>query len=246
MMGWLRDPLLQFLLAGVVIFGLQTLLHPPQQPSAPAELGPEARRRWQEQQALLAEARRLGLDHNDSLIDRQLEQKMRRLISLRAQPVTVTKAELQAYLEQHAERYREADRYHADQVWVRRSQAHNSTEAQPLLDQAIRSVQANTDLPADLPALTPVHLEHWPGLTAQQVRKRYGEAMADALRQTPANGVWSPLIHSGLGWHRLRLQRVDAGTLPPLDQIRARVEADWRAALAEQALHSWLAQRQHD
>lgn len=243
MRAWLRDPLGQFLLAGLLIFGLHSLRNPAPSTFVPNGLDAKAQRRWQDQQALLAEARRLGLDQNDSLIDRQLEQKMRRLITLRAQPAQVSDAELQTYLEQHAHRYREPDRYHAEQIWVRRRQVANAAQAQQWLNAAVPGDQARS-LAASSAA--PLQQETWPGWTFAQLRKRHGEAVAEALRAAAPAGDWSPVIQSGLGWHRLRLQRIEPGALPALQEIRARVEADWRAALAEQALQDWLAHQRDD
>lgn len=242
MSAWLRDPLLQFFLAGLLIFGLQGLLNPRPSPHAPPELDAEGQRRWQEQQALLAEARRLGLDRNDSLIERQLEQKMRRLIRLRAQPTQVSDATLQSFLDANAASYQEPDRIWADHLWLRRSQVANAAAAQQLLagqtvDEAVT--------PAAAPS--PLQQEHWDGLSRAQIRSRYGQTLAEAVDKLVAEGPWSPVVAGGLGWHRVRVQTIEPGQRPRLEDIRDRVEADWRDALAEEAMRKWLARRiDHD
>ncbi|HPU16287.1 MAG TPA: peptidyl-prolyl cis-trans isomerase, partial [Polymorphobacter sp.] len=36
-------------------------------------------------------------------------------------------------------------------------------------------------------------------------------------------------VESGLGWHLVRLRKVEPGATPTLEMVRQRVENDWRA-----------------
>src|SRR6185295_2323909 len=76
--------------------------------------------RWIDEQVLYREALALGLDRKDVIVRRQLTQKMRFLIEDATMPAEPSTAELQAWLEQHAERYGQPSTVSFQQVFLSR------------------------------------------------------------------------------------------------------------------------------
>jgi hypothetical protein len=132
-MTWLREPLVHFLLIGAALFGIFALWGGPAVPP-PGQyqiiLTPEiiqnldlsftrAARRpptpaehaglvdtYIREEILDREARALGLDLNDTLVRRQLSDKMEFYLQDTATPPQPTDAQLQDYLDQHAAEFR--------------------------------------------------------------------------------------------------------------------------------------------
>ncbi len=47
-----------------------------------------------------------------------------------------------------------------------------------------------------------------------------------------APGQWAGPVESGYGRHLVRVTAFEAGRVPPLEEIRAEVERDWRAEMS--------------
>ena len=134
---WWRQPLVHFLALGAVLFAVDLVLNPPE-PPVPGEdrivVSPEIeetlRRAWSEQngrglteaeraavmttwlrnEALVREARRLGLEHGDTIIRRRLIQKMEFLLEGRVDVPDPDDATLEAWFTAHASDYTEPAR----------------------------------------------------------------------------------------------------------------------------------------
>jgi hypothetical protein len=66
---------------------------------------------------------------------------------------------------------------------------------------------------------------------AQVVDGTFGTGFFDALMALPV-GTWAGPVETALGRHLVRVTERREGRLPPLSEIRARVELDWRAEFA--------------
>lgn len=137
----LREPLLHFLALGAVIFGADRALAGPAGDDDPRRLHvsadmvevlvtrhiektgrpPDAPTRAAlvdelvRGEVLQREARALGLDRGDLVVQRRLAQKMEFLLESQAELVPPTDAELRAWRDAHPERYRRRDRLHFEQ-----------------------------------------------------------------------------------------------------------------------------------
>ena len=67
---------------------------------------------------------------------------------------------------------------------------------------------------------------------ADQVRKRFGKAFADALDRMPV-GRWQGPVQSGFGAHLVLLERRDPGRAPTLSEVRDDVRREWMHAEQE-------------
>ena len=63
----------------------------------------------------------------------------------------------------------------------------------------------------------------------RDVERVFGREFAAALVKLPP-GEWAGPVTSGYGAHRVRVEKVSPGAMPPLEAIRPLVEREWREA----------------
>jgi hypothetical protein len=174
------------------------------------------------------EAIGMGLDRDDTIIRRRLRQKLEFLLVEEAGSAPPTEAELQAWLDQHADAFRIEPKVAFRQVYLspdRHGKALRA-DAETLLarlrapggeNAALRAGDA-TMLPAEQP-LEPL----------REVSRTFGEDFAqDLLKVEP--GQWAGPIESPFGLHLVLVTERVAGAAPALSEIRPLVE---REVLAE-------------
>jgi peptidyl-prolyl cis-trans isomerase C len=256
---WLREPLLRFLLLGLVILGMDRLLtvNDGSDPDAmrivvstgrqaalaqafKAEHGraPQPQElqalldRWIDEQVLYREALALGLDRRDVIVQRQLTQKMRFLIEDDGLLPEPDAGELQAWLEQHPERYGRAPTVSFEQVFLSRGRHGErlAQEAERIAGQLQQAPQAFVGL-GD-PFLVGQVVSQ---ADAARLRRDFGPGFAEALARQPA-GQWSPPVPSAFGLHLVRVTAREAFRPALLAEVAAQVERDWR--LAQRELHN--------
>jgi len=260
---WLREPLLHFLLAGGALFLLHGLLTRGE-PRAPGEIVvSEARmeflaegfaRTWmrpptpQELQGLVdehvaeevyyREAVALGLDRDDTVVRRRLRQKLEFLFDDVAETAEPTDAQLEAYLEEHAEKFADPARLSLRQVLFSAARGDGArSEAERVLAE-LRSGPGPAD-PQQLgdPTLLPPALE---SASLEQIAGTFGSDFASRLEGAPL-GQWTGPVPSGFGLHLVRVDRREAGSLPKLAGIRASVVREWQADQRRRANDAFLA-----
>lgn len=173
------------------------------------------------------EARKLGLDIDDTVIRRRLRLKMEFLSDAEAQLTPPTDAELQRFLDTHADMFAEPPLYSFDQIYFSSEIRGPSAEAD-----ARKLLEAlNGANPPDAQALgdatlLPGSLEDAELVTTAQ---RFGGAFAEALRSLPL-GVWSGPVVSAYGLHLVRLRAKADGKAPSLALVRDVVLREWTRA----------------
>jgi hypothetical protein len=173
------------------------------------------------------EARRLGLDADDTVIRRRLRLKMEFLSEAEAELTPPTDSELQDYLDKHAESFARPPRYSFDQVNFSSDSRGTSAEA----DARKLLVALNGAEPPDPrglgdPTLLPASLDD---ADPDTVARTFGEEFAAGLTPLPL-GVWSGPIASSYGIHLVRLRAKKAGEAPPLSEVREQVLREWMHA----------------
>ena len=240
--GWTREPLVHFLAAGAAIFLLlawrgeevdpasrtiavtqedraqlalqweRTMSRPP----TDAELD-ALTERFVREEVLYREALRLGLDRDDAVLRKRLANKMDYLAGSMAETAAVSDATLQQWLVDHPERFAADTRYTFEQLYfAEKSAAEQALVREPGEGQSI-------SLPRKIA-----------GERRAQVEDRFGAVFTEALDRLGPGERWQGPIASGFGWHLVRLEARKAGMVPPLAEIRDRVETDWRVATKEQ------------
>ncbi len=193
---------------------------------------------WVQEEILYREALALGLDRDDTIIRRRLAQKMDFLgadsgagSGGTSEPDDET---LSAYLAQNRERFRVASRVSFDQVYVSPDLRGDGTDAdaRALLVELRRGADASE---AGDRLLLP---RHQAGVSSDRVSQLFGGDFAETLESLPV-GRWEGPVTSGFGLHLVYVEQREPARDPPLDEIRARVRTEWKAAQREQSLDAF-------
>jgi hypothetical protein len=264
----LREPLLQFIVLGAILFGLFHLVDR-EKAEAPARivissarianLADGFARTWrrppgkEELQGLVddyirdevfyREGRAAGLDRDDVIIRRRVRQKMEFLAEDMSAP-EASEAQLAAYLKANPERFRTEDRLTFQQVFLsaaRRGRAidDDSKQVANALDRAEAAV--------DKTALGDPFLlgEEFQAVSQSEVASLFGESFAKQI-SVMEPGRWQGPISSSFGQHFVNIGERISGILPPLDAVRETVRREWsnaRRLEAERKLYGSLRER---
>lgn len=177
-------------------------------------------------EVLYREALALGLERGDPIVRRRLVQKMDLALRAEGDAREPEDGELHAMLRDEPARWSSAPTMSVTQVFY---------------DPARRGDHADEDARRDLtlaahraPAGDPFVLGST--LTAQRAQSlgvSLGQGFVDGLRDAPV-GVWVGPLRSRYGVHLARVDARTPGRLPPLDEVRGALRAQWLERRAEQ------------
>lgn len=170
------------------------------------------------------EARKIGLDTDDTVIRRRLRQKMEFLSDAGLENLAPSDAELQAYLDAHQAAFEVEPQIAFEQIFLDEGRRGGKTgdDADALL-KAVRT-NAGSD-PGNLgdPTLLPPEMPLTGRSTIAQV---FGSDFAAAVDLAPV-GVWSGPLRSTYGVHIVRVTSRTPGQLPKLSEVRQAVVREW-------------------
>lgn len=246
---WLHEPLLHFLLLGVAIFAASRIVGPDDRPQASivvtqgiidgqvaafsrtwlrpptAEEVDELIRQYVREEVYYREGMALGLDRDDTVIRRRLQQKLEFVAEAQGMTAEPTEDELRAYLEQHRDAYRTDARVSFVHVFLsaeRRGDSVAQDAARLLAD--LRAGTAGDD-PAALGDRT--MLEHrLDDVPVRDIAAQFGDGFAAGIESAPV-GTWHGPIASAYGVHVVRVGERTEGRAPSLDEARETVRRDW-------------------
>lgn len=252
----LREPLVHFLLLGAALFLLDAWLRPASTRAAAASaeivvsearianLAQNFRRTWQRpptkqeldglieafvrEEVMVREALALGLDRDDAIIRRRLQQKMEFVSEEAAASVEPSDAELARYLDEHADAFRTEPRVTFTQVYLdpRSRGASLPADARRLLEALNGGRPIEPARVGDRLLLLESHYEN---ATGADVARLFGADFAEALIRQPL-GRWVGPIDSGYGAHLVRLEALSPAGAPTLDEVRPLVKREWANA----------------
>ena len=249
---WLREPLLHFLVIGVLLFAAYRMLHPEVSRTAEVnrielteddlrqlEVGwtaqwrrPPASEEMQRlvdgrirEEILYREALALGIDRGDTIVKRRLAQKMEFLVGDISAVRDPTADELRAWYVTNGDRVAEAGRRSFRHVYFSTDRRGDQAQAD-----AIRALSKLADKAVDSPVVGAVgdpfmFQDHYGDRSPEQIASIFGSAFAAAVDQVRP-GSWQGPIESGLGWH---LVFVNSATTGRTTRSKGRSSADgWR------------------
>jgi len=250
----LREPLVHFLVLGAALFVLDAL-RPAGPVAATSEivvsqarvrnLAQNFARTWQRpptreeldglieshirDEVMVREALALGLDRDDAIIRRRLQQKVEFVSEEAAALAQPTDDELNAYLKANADAFRAEPRATFVQVYLdpRKRQATLATDAKRLLD-ALNRTDALSD-PAHAGDRLLLLETRYEDVSQTELARIFGTEFAEALMKQPV-GKWAGPIPSGYGVHLIRLDALMPGGARALDDVRPLVEREWANA----------------
>ena len=259
----LRDPLLHFVVASVVLFGGYELINrgemnPPA--TDPVHIGEGDVRwlkdtfanQWQrpptedelrglvasflEEELFAREAKALGLDQNDTIVRRRLAQKLEFLIGDTSRIVEPADAELRRFYDTNAERFGVEARVSFTQLFFNpEKRQHAETDARA----ALVSISG---MGADGAAAIgdPILLENeFHEVDEQTVAKMFGADFARAIFLLRP-GSWAGPVKSGYGVHLVRVTNLSPATVLSFEEVRPKVLEEWRHQQQTQAKAVYL------
>ncbi len=175
-------------------------------------------------EALAREARRLGLHIGDTVVDRRLAQKMTFLVSDLTEMEPPTEEDLQNWYTEHAQKFETPARATFDHVFF--SSDRHGDRTDEMAKEQLTSL--NGQSPNWQQAGDPFMLSRSYGdLPLREVARLFGQEFAQSLSSLDAGTAWQGPVKSAFGFHLVRVRKMDASNLPPLEQVRRAVEADW-------------------
>jgi hypothetical protein len=246
----LREPLLHFLLLGALLFAASGLLNRqagarPQEvvvtPGQIEHLLTTFSRTWQRppterearglidqyvrEEIFSREAVKLGLDRDDTVIRRRLQQKMEFISEDLVDMDEPTDAALARYLAEHPDDFRKEDRITFRQVFLSGDKRGQRLERDGA---SLLSQLRTSGREADLSAMGDATLlpSSMTDQALRNVEHTFGAQFAAALPAVEL-AEWSGPIRSAFGLHLVLVERREAGGVPDLAEARDAVQRAW-------------------
>lgn len=254
------SPIVQFFLAGGVVFGLYAAFGAPEADEDPAVVISQAEQRnlvamfektWQrpptdqelaglidarvDEELYYREALALGLDENDVIVRRRMAQKIDFIVADLATGRDPTEAELASYLQDNADAYALDPVLDFEQVFL--GTAGAGGELEPHAEAMLAALESGTA--PDVLGLATGLPPSMQGATRTAIMGTFGTAFAEALVGIDT-GTWSGPVGSAYGAHLVRVTRRQPGRPATLDEVRAAVERDWREAERRRAREAYV------
>ena len=178
--------------------------------------------RYVREEALVREARSLGLDRDDELVRRRLVQQMEFLVEgVGADGIRVSEEEVAAAYRERAEEFREPMTVRFAHVFVRVEkgrEAEADTRAQALLERLNREKVGFDQALAEGDRF--LYDRIYVDRTLDEVRSHFGDAMATVIEKMPVDPArWSGPVRSEHGLHLVLMTSKRESRWPTLEEI---------------------------
>ena len=244
-----REPLTHFALIGLVLFfgvGVVKAARQPviridseelsqliiywelqmQRPPTQDEVKGIVRERIDEE-ILLREALRLGLDRNDMIIRRRLAQKMSFATEDLAEAVEPTDAELRTLYNAHPGDYAAPPRMTLRHIFFSDDRAAGDARA-AATRALVQLQQGRTDIAGDPFVMASTFAD----ISPEALDKDFGPEFATAAIAARL-GDWTGPVRSAYGWHDLRIEARSPAQVAPFADVRTKVREAWLAQRRE-------------
>jgi len=248
-----KEPFLQFLLIGTLIFAVYSQASDPKRPDFENSITLDSStQQWLYanftkqfrrsptrsemdhllQAHIIAEVKYrhaldMGMDQHDSIIRRRMTQKFDFLFGNGAADAIPEQGVIEAWYAEHSADYLDRETVSFEHLYFSPDQ-RVSAESDAV--KALDDLRANTSPVSDNFPFDIVFND----ATRLEVRHVLGPQFAKEVFKTPV-GQWHGPIHSGLGLHLVSVSSKREG-LPPLESVRDAVIRDWRKAESQRIL----------
>jgi len=261
----LREPLLHFLLIGMLLFLLFGKVAPRSDEgtritvdrTAIAALAGQFQATWSRpptrdevnglvdsyirDEILYREGVALGLVKDDPVIKRRVRQKLEVLIEEEGEAGAAGDVELGAYLSNNAEKFRMPPVLSFDQVLFDPADYGDNLES--ALKTSLVALNGGAAPESQgKSSMLPMHVEDLP---MDLVVRDFGDEFGKALEAAPV-GQWLGPIRSGFGVHLVRIAERKPGYLPALDEARKAVTREWESDRRQASLAANYARLRKD
>jgi hypothetical protein len=171
------------------------------------------------------EAMAMGLDRDDSIIRRRLQQKLELVSQNMADLMQPTDEELRAFLQDHPDKFRLERRFAFRQIFLspERHRDRLAGDAADLLRQLKQTGESFDVSTLGDPSL----LENeFADVDAPEVARQFGESFASALNEMPLR-KWQGPVASAYGVHLVFVAERTERRTPALEEVRDAVRREW-------------------
>ena len=251
-MKFLREPLLHFMLIGVVIYLLYAVFAEPAAEEVDKTIVVSAgeiewmntswQKRWNrpptseeldglikqyiKETVMYREALTMGLNKHDQIIRRRLAQKLEFLAKDLVALTPPTEEELQAYFTQHQKYYTKPTLYTFTQVFIDPDKRGDATlgDAEKIKAALIAKGENIEDTSGSGDDL--MLQDYYPEKDHAEIQKQFGSGFAESLVELPP-GQWHGPVLSGYGVHLVYVHSIVEPPAIVFEDVRQRVTLDW-------------------
>jgi hypothetical protein len=257
-----RDPFIQFIFLGALMFGAYQYLQPETERAAPpteirftvddlAQLVIGFEAQWNRpptqaefnavledrvrQDILYREALALGLDREDTIVKRRMAQKMQFLAEDVATAREPTDDELRAWFADNSKLFSMPARVSFRHLYF--SPDRRGREARADAAEALGAID-NRPLPVSAtssPGDPFMFQDYYGERTVPAIARDFGSEFAQTVAALPP-GSWQGPVRSGYGWHLVYIEAVVPGRVPDFGEIANEVKTAW---LGERMAEAW-------
>jgi len=250
---YLREPLVLFLLIGLLLFVAYSVLNPNkdkevslnqivltendlrqlyiaftakwQRPPTSEEMARLVNTKVSEE-ILYREALALGLDKDDTIVKRRMAQKMDFLMEDLSDLSEPSTDELKLWFKKNSQQFELPDRVTFRHLYFSPDRRNgNEHDAASEVLKKIVGEPGDSPLAASLADPFMFH-DYYGDRTPEQVTKEFGPDFADSLFLLKP-GSWSGPIMSGYGWHLVWIDSVTPGHIPYFEEVEPEVRTAW-------------------
>ena len=255
----LKEPLLQFLIIGGVIYGAYALFAAPEDDYRDNMILVNSNRidamiseweaRWNrpptrqeidgliqayiKEDVLYRQAVAMGLNEDDPITRRRMAQKLEFLTSDLARLQEPKEGELEQFFEDNIDAYRDPDRISFTQLFFDPDARGDATlvDAERVLEQ-VRAVGEPTEDMAELSDRFMLQ-NYFAAASELDIRRQMGSGFAEQVVKL-APGQWHGPVLSGFGVHLVYVYSFQQAPRPEFENVQARVLEDWQAEKREE------------
>ena len=175
-----------------------------------------------EEQALMREARRLGLDEDDTIIRRRLAQKMRFMIEDVEVPDLPSEAKLREWFEDEIEQFVRPETRSFSHIFLSPESRGEETDktATALLETVNDANWRDLGDPFMMQRV-------YHGLNQGDVLRLFGPNFAQQLFSID-NRTWTGPVHSAFGVHLVQINKVTEQFTPSFEEVQTAAEQEWQ------------------
>lgn len=247
----LRQPLFQFLVLGLILFGLYAVFGEKQEteskeivissqqiellasmwekqwrrPPTPQELNGLVQSFIREE-VLYREALAMGLDRDDMVVRRRLAQKIEFLAQDLATQGEPGDAELRTFFQEDAEDFEVPGTVTFTHVYLNLD--NRGEDVFEDADRILADLRGGADPTQEGDRF--MLQSHYADLTQQGVARNFGNQFAEAIFEL-APGTWEGPVQSGYGIHLVRIESREEAFMPPFEEVRPRVRDEFMTNL---------------
>jgi len=184
------------------------------------------------------EALAMGLDDDDTIIRRRMAQKLEFLTQDIAQLAVASEEELKAYMGTKRDKYETPAKVTVTHVYFSPDK-RKGTAAEDARAELAKLGDAGPDGAAELGDQFMLQ-RYYPEKSAAELSREFGHAFGNAVIELKP-GSWQGPVESGYGFHLVYVHSRSDASMPEWDAIREKVKEDWLSAKREEVGNRYYA-----